>query len=116
MSTLRNLFYVLVGAILAVFIYFNYEQGVVIYFTRTWRTAEIPLSLALFGSILLGFLVAAILAIADQVRLRSRLRQMRRTVERLETELGELRKLPLEDSLTSRPADRQQDDRGPEGL
>lgn len=116
MSTLRNLFYVLIGATLAVFIYFNYEQGVVIYFTRTWRTAEIPLSLALFGSLLLGFLVAAILAVADQIRLRSRLRQMRRTVERLEAELGELRRLPLEDSLASRHTDRQEEDRGPEGL
>ncbi len=116
MSTLRNLFYVLVGAVLAVFIYFNYDQGVVIYFTRAWHTAEIPLSLALVGSMLLGFLVAAILAVAGQVRLRSRLRQKRRTVERLEAELGELRRLPLEDSLASRPAGQPPEDSGPEGL
>jgi uncharacterized integral membrane protein len=115
-STFRNLFYVLVGAVLAVFIYFNYEQGVIIYFTRAWRTAEIPLSLALFGSMLLGFLVAAILAVADQIRLRSRLRKMRRTVEQLEAELGELRRLPLEDSLASRFAEKPQEDLGSEEL
>jgi uncharacterized integral membrane protein len=106
----------LIGATLAIFIYFNYEQGVVIYFTRSWHTAEIPLSLALVGSMLLGFLLAAILTVVDQIRLRSRLRQMRRSIERLEAELGELRRLPLEDPLTSRPADRPQEDRGFEGL
>ena len=104
MNTLRNLFYVLLGAILAIFIYFNFDQRVVIYFTRSWHTVEIPLALALFASLLVGFLVAAILAVADQIRLRSRLRQMRRTVEHLESELGELRKLPLEESLPARPS------------
>ncbi len=99
MTTLRNLFYVLVGAVLAIFIYFNFDQRVVIYLTRGWHTREIPLALALFGAMLIGFLVAAILAVADQLRLRSRLRQMRRSVERLESELSGLRKLPLEESL-----------------
>ncbi len=116
MSTLRNLFYVLVGAVLAIFIYFNFEQGVVIYFTQLWHTDEIPLSLALFGSMLLGFLVAAVLAIGDQLRLRSRLRQMRRTVERLEAELGQLRRLPLEDSLPARSTEEPREDSGPEGF
>ena len=99
MTTLRNLFYVLIGAVLAIFIYFNFDQRVVIYLTRGWHTREIPLALALFGAMLIGFLVAAVLAVADQLRLRSRLRQMRRSVERLESELSGLRKLPLEESL-----------------
>jgi len=91
--------YLLVGAVLAIFIIFNLEQRVTIYFTQSWRTREIPLAMALFAALLLGFLVASLLAIADQIRLRSRLRQMRVKVERLESELGELRKLPLEESL-----------------
>jgi uncharacterized integral membrane protein len=116
-NTIRNLFYVLVGAVLAIFIYFNFDQRVVIYFTGSWHTTEIPLSLALFGSLLLGFLVAAILAIGDQIRLRSRLRQMRRNVERLESELGELRRLPLGESLPTRTAATEpQADSEPEGL
>ena len=118
MTTLRNLFYVLIGAILAIFIYFNFDQRVVIYFTRSWHTREIPLSLALFGTLILGFLVAALLAIADQLRLRSRLRQMRRNVERLESELGERRKPPLDDSLPSRPGSEpaEESETGPESL
>jgi uncharacterized integral membrane protein len=102
-TTLRNLFYVLVGAVLAIFIYFNFDQRVVIYFMG-WRTREAPLALALFGALLLGFLVAAVLGVADQLRLRSRLRVLRRNVERLEAELGELRRHSLEDSLPSPPA------------
>lgn len=118
MTTLRNLFYVLIGAVLAIFIYFNFDQRVVIYFTRSWHTREIPLSLALFGALILGFLVAALLAIADQLRLRTRLRQMRRNVERLESELGEPRKPPLGDSPPVRPPSEPVEDTetGPESL
>jgi uncharacterized integral membrane protein len=117
-TTLRNLFYVLIGAVLAIFIYFNFDQRVVIYFTRSWHTREIPLSLALFGALILGFLVAALLAIADQLRLRTRLRQMRRNVERLESELSERRRPPLDDSPPGRPPSEPEEDTetGPESL
>jgi uncharacterized integral membrane protein len=108
-TAIRNLFYVLLGAVLAIFIYFNFDQRVVVYLTRGWHTREIPLALALFGAMLAGFLVATILAAADQVRLRSRLRTMRRSVERLESELSGLRKLPLEESLPA-PRSREEPD------
>ena len=96
MTTIRNLFYVLLGALLAIFIYFNFDQKVVVYFTRSWHTGEMSLALALFGALLVGFVVAALLSLADQIRIRSRLRQMRKTVERLESELTDSRKQPLE--------------------
>ena len=101
MNTLRNLFYVVIGAALAIFIYFNFDQRVVIYFTRSWHTQEIPLALALFGALVVGFLVAAVLAVADQLRLRSRLRQMRRTIEQLESHGGGLRSSPNDASVPS---------------
>ena len=96
MTTIRNLFYVLLGALLAIFIYFNFDQKVVVHFTRSWHTGEMSLALALFGALLLGFVVAALLSLADQIRLRSRSRQLRKTVERLESELKEARQMPLE--------------------
>ena len=95
MRTLTMLFYLLLGAALAIFVYSNFEQRVVIYFTGSYRTVDIPMSLALFGALLAGFLVSAMLAIADQFRLRSRLRHLRKTNERLESELAALRNLPL---------------------
>ncbi len=99
MSSLRNLLYLLLGAVLAIFINSNLDQRVTIYFTQSARTRELPLAMALFAVLLLGFLAAFLLAVTDQLRLHSRLRQMRLKVERLESELGELRKLPLEESL-----------------
>jgi len=101
-SSIRNLFYLVVGAVLAIFIYFNVDQRVTVYVTPGWHTREIPLAMALFSALLVGFLVATLLGIGDQLRLRSRLRQMRLRAERLESELSELRKLPLEDSLPAR--------------
>jgi len=101
LSVIRTLFYVVVGAALATVIYSNYAQRVVVYFdfTERWRTPEIPLSLALFGAMLLGFAVAVLVGLADQIRLRGRIRQMRRATEKLESELAALRNLPLGESL-----------------
>jgi uncharacterized integral membrane protein len=101
MRSLTMLFYLLLGAALAIFVYSNFEERVVIYFTHTYRTGDIPLSLALFGAMLAGFLVSAVLAVADQLRLRGRLRKLRKTNERLESELAALRNLPLTSLPTS---------------
>jgi uncharacterized integral membrane protein len=117
-TTLRNLFYVLVGAVLAIFIYFNFDQRVVIYFTRSWHTKEIPLSLALFGAMLLGFLVAALLAVADQLRLRARIRQLRKNIEQLESQIGARSKPPVVDSPPVResPESEENTESGPGAL
>ena len=98
------LFYVVLGSVLTIFFISNFDQKVVIYFgwppNLGFRTVDVPLSLALLGAMLAGFVVAAFLAITDQFRLRTRLRQLRKTNEKLESELGALRNLPL----TSLPA------------
>lgn len=95
MKTITMLFYLLLGSALTVFIYSNFEQDVVIYFTSSYRTAEIPLALALFAAMVLGFLVTALLAFTHQFRLRNRLRRLRKNNERLESEIAGLRNLPL---------------------
>jgi uncharacterized integral membrane protein len=100
-SVIRTLFYIVVGAALATVIYSNYDQRVVVNFDR-WHTREMPLALALFGAMILGFLVAALVGLADQMRLRGRIRQMRRASEKLESELAALRNLPLGESLPER--------------
>lgn len=104
MTVIRTLFYIVVGAVLATLVYSNYGQRVVVYFdfTQRWHTSEIPLALALFGAMFLGFLLAALMALADQIRLRGRIRQMRRATEKLESELAALRNLPLGESLPRR--------------
>jgi uncharacterized integral membrane protein len=107
-------FYLLLGAALAIFVYSNFDQQVVVYFTSSLRTVEIPLSLALFGAVLVGFLVAVLLALADQFRLRSRLRQLRRANEKLESELEALRNLPLTSLPASYSKSPESEDEAPE--
>ena len=91
------------GAALAVFIWSNFNQGVVIYFTPHLRTFELPLSAALVGALTIGFLFSFILSLPNQFRLRGRVRDHRKKIERLESEILELRKLPLSDVDLSRP-------------
>lgn len=98
MGIVKSFFILLVGAVLATFLWSNYDDTVVIHFTQMFRTVEIPLAAALVGAMVAGFLLAVTLSLPNQFRLRARIRELNRKVERLESEIGELRKLPLEDT------------------
>ena len=95
--TILVLFLLLAGAALATFLWSNYDQRVVISFTQRFRTVEIPLSAALVSALAIGFFFSFILSVPNQFRLRGRLRDHRKKIERLESEIAELRKLPLSD-------------------
>ncbi len=99
MGILRSIVWLLVGAALAIFLFSNYEQKVVISFTEfaLFKTVPIPLSAALVTALAGGFLLAVALSLPNQFRLRGRVRELRRKLERLENEIAELRKLPLTD-------------------
>jgi uncharacterized integral membrane protein len=96
---IKSLFILLAGAGLATFLWSNYEQKVVVYFTSQFRTVELPLAAALVVALLTGLLLAVALSLPNQFRLRSRLRDLTRKLDRLENENAELRKLPLDDAL-----------------
>jgi uncharacterized integral membrane protein len=96
---IKSVFILLIGAALATFLWSNYEQTVVIYFTKFFRTVEIPLAGALVGALLVGFLFAVTMSLPNQFRLRSRIREQQKKIERLEDELSGLRKLPLSDAF-----------------
>ena len=98
MGIVKSFLILLVGAVLATFLWSNYDQTVEIYFTQAFRTVEIPLAAALVGSMLAGFLLAVALSLPNQFRLRARIRELNHKVDRLENEIAELRKLPLEDA------------------
>jgi len=97
----RSIVWLLVGAALAVFLWSNYEQKVVISFTDAFKTVPVPLAAALVGALAGGFLLAVALSLPNQFRLRGRVREMKRNVDRLESEIAELRKLPLTDVAES---------------
>jgi uncharacterized integral membrane protein len=105
---IKSLFILIAGAALATFLWSNYDQRVVVYFTRHFRTVELPLAAALVLSLVAGLLLAVALSLPNQFRLRGRIRELNRKLERLEKENAELRKLPLDDSLpgaTGKPKD-----------
>ena len=97
MGIFRSIAWLLVGAALAVFLWSNYDQKVVISFTESFKTVPIPLSAALVGALAGGFLLAVALSLPNQFRSRGRVREMKRKLERVESEIAELRKLPLTD-------------------
>lgn len=99
MGIIKSLLILLVGAALATFLWSNYEQRVIIYFTQHFRTIEIPLASALVLALVAGFLLAVTLSLPHQFRLRRRVRELQRKIERLEGEISELRKLPLTEGL-----------------
>ena len=115
MGIFRSVLVLLAGAALATFLWSNYEQTVVICaFRDRFCTVEMSLSAALVGAIAVGFLLAVGLSLPNQFRLRKGARELRRANERLETELAELRKLPLGDvSESSSDDDVEPDDMFP---
>jgi uncharacterized integral membrane protein len=98
-GVIKSLFILLAGAALATFLWSNYEQKVTVYFTGQFRTVELPLAAALVVALLAGLLLAVALSLPNQFRLRARIRELSRKLERLENENAELRKLPLDDAL-----------------
>lgn len=103
MGIFRSILWLFVGGILAIFLWSNFEQRVVISFTSLFRTVPVPLSAALVGALAVGFLLAVALSLPNQFRLRARVRELRQKTERLEEEISELRKLPLTDVSQSTP-------------
>ncbi len=99
MGIIKSLFILLAGAALATFLWSNYEQKVVVYFTNQFRTVELPLAAALVVALLTGLLLAVTLSLPNQFRLRARIRELTRKLDRLENENAELRKLPLDDAI-----------------
>lgn len=113
MGIIKSLFILLAGAALATFLWSNYDEKVVVYFTRQFRTVELPLAAALGLALLGGILLAVALSLPNQFRLRARIRELTRKLDRLENENAELRKLPLDDSLPqSSPSSRESRDAG----
>jgi uncharacterized integral membrane protein len=113
LGIVKSALILLAGAALATFLWSNYDQTVVVYFTKYFRTIEIPLAAALVVSLLIGLLLSVALSLPNQFRLRGRIRELTRKIDRLESEIAELRKLPLDDSLPSSGASKTRE--GPRG-
>jgi uncharacterized integral membrane protein len=112
---IKSLVILLAGAALATFLWSNYDRTVVIYFTQYFRTVELPLAAALMISLVAGLLLAVGLSLPNQFRLRGRIRELTRKIDRLENENAELRKLPLDEAIPKSPSKGREATRSPGG-
>ncbi len=115
-GVIKSLFILLAGAALATFLWSNYDQPVTVYFTRQFRTIELPLAAALGIALLGGLLLAVALSLPNQFRLRARIRDLSRRLDRLEDENAELRKLPLDDSIPESSSPFRETRESPDGV
>lgn len=65
-----------------------------------WRTIpDIPLIFIIFASLLVGVIIAGIIGLAENMRLRLTQRRLRQEIKRLEEEVNSLRHLPIAEGI-----------------
>jgi len=65
-----------------------------------WRTLpDIPLIFIILASLLVGVIIAGIIGLAENMRLRLTQRQLRQEIKRLEEEVNSLRHLPIAEGI-----------------
>lgn len=96
-----------VGMAVLIFAFEN-MQPVTLRYLFTWQTQPIPLFFVTMVAVGVGFVMAGLFGVSAYLRQRRVVRQQRRQIADLETELHRLRVLPLDaplgDSEATRPA------------
>jgi len=85
----------IVGMAVLIFAYEN-QEPVTLRYLLTWQLEPIPLFAVIMASVGIGFVIASLFGLAAYLRERKIIRQQRRTIVELQSELHRLRILPLE--------------------
>ncbi len=96
MWLVRAILTLLIVLVLTIFFTQNSGQSVDLRFLG-WEGLGLPLYLVLLVSCLAGMLVALLLCAVRELRLRARLRRLERTLREKDSEIADLRTLPLRD-------------------
>jgi uncharacterized integral membrane protein len=86
---------VMVGMTMLIFAYEN-QEPVTLRYLLTWQLEPIPLFAVIMISVGIGFVIASLFGLAAYLRGRKIIRQQRRTIAELRSELQSLRTLPLD--------------------
>jgi len=86
---------VIVGMAMLIFAFENTEP-VTLRYLFTWQTQPIPLFLVIMAAVGVGGVVAGLFGLAAYLRGRRIIREQRRTIAALQTELHTLRTLPVD--------------------
>lgn len=95
LALVRNLVVVLALVLGAAFSFFNLQSVAV---DLLWTTAQAPLVVLLVIAFLFGFVVAVLALLYKLTRLRSRLAKSRRQLKDAQTEIRNLRSMPIHDA------------------
>lgn len=95
LALLRNLVVVLALVLGVAFSFFNLQNVAV---DLLWTTTQAPLVVLLVVAFLLGFAIALLALIYKLSRLRSRLSKARRKLKDAQTEIRNLRSMPIHDA------------------
>ncbi len=96
MVALKFLVGLLVLIVLVVFALQNLQPDVVIEYYFDKKIGPMPFSFALLGAAVLGSIIAALVTLCEQIKLRSVIRRQRKQIVRMEAELLEFKRIPPE--------------------
>jgi uncharacterized integral membrane protein len=85
----------MVGMAVLIFAYEN-QEPVTLRYLLTWQLEPVPLFVVIMASVGIGFVIASLFGLAAYLRERKIIRQQRRTIAELQSELQSLRTLPLD--------------------
>jgi uncharacterized integral membrane protein len=105
----KMLLYLVLVIVLVTVAYANGEQRVDVtyFFGRT--VSDVPVFLVILGSVFIGVLLAGALAVVEHFKHGARERELKRRIAGLETEVRELRNLPIGSGLPEAPLAHQDD-------
>ena len=96
MNILKILVFLALALLLVGLAMLNAEHRITVYYFPGAAIRDVPVFLVILGSMFLGVVVAGIVSVVDQLRLRLRFRELEREIRGLRSELRELRNLPVE--------------------
>ena len=98
-SIFKILLYLALVIVLVVLAHWNRDQYVDVTYLPARTLDDVPVFLVILGSIFSGVLLAGIIAVFENLRHRMRERELQRHIDELDSEVRELRNLPISGGL-----------------
>ncbi len=99
----KMLLYLAMVIILVMIAYANADQRVDVTYFPNRMVEDVPVFLVILGSVFIGVLVAGVIAVFEHLKHGMREREAQRRIDALESEVRELRNLPIGGGLAESP-------------
>ena len=98
-SILKILLFLALVMVLVLLSHWNRNQHVDVTYFPNRTLSDVPVFLVILGSIFTGVVVAGVIAAVDKIRHGMRERELQRQIDELDSEVRELRNLPISGGL-----------------